>query len=399
LATGGKPATSAAIAMIGQRRKKDYIVAGMIPEPTATIPNLLLRTFNDGATDLRGKVIGIYGLLIAANVAAWAWALSAFHAYPVLLGTAFLAYGFGLRHAVDADHIAAIDNVTRKLMQEGKRPIAAGFYFSLGHSTVVVLASLGVAVTASAFKEQLADFQTVGGVIGTAISAAFLLLIATINVVILVNVYRMFRRVKNGKPVGDEELDLMMAGGGLFARACRSLFRLIGASWHMYPLGFLFGLGFDTATEVGLLGISAAEASGGLSIWSILVFPALFTAGMTLIDTTDSILMVGAYGWAFVRPIRKLYYNLTITFVSVVVAVIVGGVEALGLLADRFALHGGFWEAVSGLNDNFGALGYLIIGIFAVSWMVSILLYRLNGYDRLELQAARGPASPAPKPE
>jgi high-affinity nickel-transport protein len=352
------------------------------------MPSVLLRCLSDGAGGLRGRIIGIYALLIAANVAAWAWALSAFHAYPVLLGTAFLAYGFGLRHAVDADHIAAIDNVTRKLMQEGKRPLAAGLYFSLGHSTVVVLGSIGVAVTAAAFRDRLADFQTVGGVIGTSISAAFLLLIATINVVILVNVYRAFRRVKSGKPVGDEELNLMMAGGGLFARACRSLFRLIEASWHMYPLGFLFGLGFDTATEVGLLGISAAEASGGLSIWSILVFPALFTAGMTLIDTTDSILMVGAYGWAFVKPIRKLYYNLTITFVSVVVAVMVGGVEALGLLADRFGLQGGFWSAVSALNDNFGALGYLIIGIFALSWIVSLLLYRFNGYDRLELASS-----------
>ena len=358
---------------------------------TALMPSKLLRSFDDRATDLRGKIIGVYGLLVAANVAAWAWALSAFHAYPLLLGTAFLAYSFGLRHAVDADHIAAIDNVTRKLMQEGKRPVAAGFYFSLGHSTVVVLASVGVAVTASAFKQQLEDFHTIGGVIGTAISAAFLLLIAIINAVVLFNVYGAFRRVKNGKPVGDDELNLMTAGGGVFARLCRSLFRLIEASWHMYPLGFLFGLGFDTATEVGLLGISAAEASNGLSMWSILVFPALFTAGMTLIDTTDSILMVGAYGWAFARPIRKLYYNLTITFVSVVVAVIVGGVEALGLLADRLGLHGGLWNAVSTLNDNFGALGYLIIGIFAVSWIVSVLLYRLNGYDRLELQ-------PTPKP-
>jgi high-affinity nickel-transport protein len=348
------------------------------------MPNAFLRSLDDGTAGLRGKIIGIYTLLIALNVAAWGFALAAFHAYPVLLGTAFLAYSFGLRHAVDADHIAAIDNVTRKLMQDGKRPIAAGFYFSLGHSTVVVLASIGVAVTAAAFKEQLESYQTIGGVIGTAISAAFLLLIAAINAVILVNVYRVFRRVKNGTDVGDEELNVMTAGGGLFARACRSLFRLIGASWHMYPLGFLFGLGFDTATEIGLLGIAATEASGGLSIWSILVFPALFTAGMTLVDTTDSILMVGAYGWAFVKPIRKLYYNLTITFVSVVVAVIVGGVEALGLLADRFALKGGLWDAVSSLNDNFGALGYLIIAIFAVSWIVSVLLYRLNGYDRLE---------------
>jgi nickel/cobalt transporter (NiCoT) family protein len=362
------------------------------------MPSLFPNVLDDGAADLRGKIIGIYGLLIAVNLAAWGWALSAFHDHPVLLGTAFLAYGFGLRHAVDADHIAAIDNVTRKLMQEGKRPVAAGLYFSLGHSTVVVLASIGVAVTAAAFKERLADFQTIGGVIGTAISAAFLLLIATINAVVLVNVYRVFRRAKNGNPVGDEELNLMMAGGGLFARTCRSLFRLIDASWHMYPLGFLFGLGFDTATEVGLLGISATEASGGVSMWSILVFPALFTAGMTLIDTTDSILMVGAYGWAFVKPIRKLYYNLTITFVSVVVAVIVGGVEALGLLADRLGLKGGLWSAVASLNDNFGALGYLIIGIFAVSWIVSALLYRFNGYDRLELQAAQADAA-SPRPD
>jgi high-affinity nickel-transport protein len=373
--------------------RQDAQLPGALPvsrRPTEIMPKLMpnafLHFFSDGATDLRRRIIGISGVLIAANVAAWAWALSAFHAYPVLLGTAFLAYSFGLRHAVDADHIAAIDNVTRKLMQEGKRPIAAGFYFSLGHSTVVVLASIGVAVTAAAFKEQLQDFHTIGGVIGTAISAAFLLLIATMNVVILFNVYRVFHRVKNGKSVGDEELNLMMAGGGAFARLCRSLFRLIEASWHMYPLGFLFGLGFDTATEVGLLGISAAEASSGLSMWSILVFPALFTAGMTLIDTTDSILMVGAYGWAFARPIRKLYYNLTITFVSVIIAVVVGGVEALGLLADKLSLHGGLWNLVTDLNDNFGALGYLIIGIFAVSWIVSVLLYRLNGYDRLELK-------------
>src|SRR5258708_4126898 len=169
--------------------------------PKVLMPNVLLRPFNDGAAGLRGKIIGIYILLIAVNVAAWGWALSAFHAYPVLLGTAFLAYSFGLRHAVDADHIAAIDNVTRKLMQEGKRPVAAGLYFSLGHSSVVVLASVGVAVTAAAFREQLESFQTIGGVIGTSVSAAFLLLIAAINVVILVNVYRVFPRVQKRNPV------------------------------------------------------------------------------------------------------------------------------------------------------------------------------------------------------
>jgi high-affinity nickel-transport protein len=225
-----------------------------------------LRSFSDGAGELRGRIVGLYALLVVVNAAAWAWALTAFHAYPVLIGTAFLAYGFGLRHAVDADHIAAIDNVTRKLMQEDKRPLAAGLFFSLGHSTVVVLASIGVAVTAAAFKDRLADFHSIGGLIGTAVSAAFLLVIATINVFILVNVYRAFRRVRAGGSFGKDELDLMLAGGGLLARLARSLFRLIDRSWHMFPLGLLFGLGFDTATEVGLLGISAAGGAD-MSPW------------------------------------------------------------------------------------------------------------------------------------
>jgi len=346
------------------------------------------QPFNDGATDVRGKVVGIYSILIAVNVAAWTWALVAFHSYPVLLGTAFLAYSFGLRHAVDADHIAAIDNVTRKLMQEGKRPVAVGFFFSLGHSTVVVLASSAVAATASAFKEQLKDLHTVGGVIGTMVSATFLLLIAAINVFVLINVFKTFQRVKKGGAYAEEDLDILLAKGGFFARMFRPLFRMIERSWHMYPLGFLFGLGFDTATEVGLLGISAAEAANGLLVWSILVFPALFTAGMILIDTTDSILMLGAYGWAFVKPLRKLYYNMTITFVSVIVAVIIGGIETLGLIGDRFGLSGGLWDAVGSLNDNFGMLGYLIIGIFIMSLIVSIGVYRLRGYDQLEIRTS-----------
>jgi len=348
--------------------------------------NAFLRLFNDGAANTRGKVVGIYLVLIAANVAAWAWAVVAFHNYPALLGTGFLAYSLGLRHAVDADHIAAIDNVTRKLMQQGKRPAAVGFFFSLGHSTVVVLASIAVAATAAAFKNRLESFHAIGGVIGTSISAAFLLLIAVINGFVLFNVYKSFQRVKNGARYADEDLDhLLSAKGGLAARLFRPLFRMIECSWHMFPLGFLFGLGFDTATEVGLLGISAAEASAGLPIWSILVFPALFTAGMTLIDTTDSILMLGAYGWAFVKPVRKLYYNMTITFVSVIVAVIVGGIETLGLIGDKFGLTGALWDAVASLNDNFGTLGYLIVGIFVVSWLVSISIYRLKGYDQLEV--------------
>ncbi len=352
---------------------------------------ILPRSFGAVAASLSGRIAGIATLLIAANVAAWGWALIAFHDRPVLLGTAFLAYSLGLRHAVDADHIAAIDNVTRKLMQEGKRPLATGFYFSLGHSTVVALATIGVAVTANAFRDELDEFHSIGSVVGTSVSAAFLLMIAAINVVILFNVYRTFQRVKAGGGHGIDDLDLLLASGGFFARIFRGLFRLIKQSWHMYPLGFLFGLGFDTATEVGLLGISATQASNGMPIWSILVFPALFTAGMALIDTADSILMVGAYGWAFVKPVRKLYYNMTITFVSVVVAVIIGGTEALGLLVDKLGLSGGVWDWIAGLNSHFGTLGYVIVGIFALSWAVSIAIYRIRGYDAIEV--ARSPGS------
>ena len=342
------------------------------------------RAQSAGFGALRTRIAGLSVLLLAANLAAWAWALLAFRDHPVLLGTALLAYGFGLRHAVDADHIAAIDNATRKLMQDGQRPVAVGFFFSLGHSTIVVFASIAIAATATAFKDQFEAFKGIGGVIGTLVSVLFLLAIAAMNIVILANVYRTFRRVKAGAAYAEEDLDMLLAGRGLLARLFRPLFGLIRRSWHMYPLGFLFGLGFDTATEVGLLGISAAQASQGLSIWSILVFPVLFTAGMSLVDTADSILMLGAYGWAFVKPIRKLYYNMTITFVSVVVAMLVGGIEALGLAADRFGFEGGFWDAVGTLNDNFGTIGYLIIAVFVLSWIASAVIYRARGYDRLE---------------
>jgi high-affinity nickel-transport protein len=337
------------------------------------------------ATSLRGKVVGLYAVLLALNLGVWAWAFIAFRGYPVLLGTALLAYSFGLKHAVDADHIAAIDNVTRKLMQEGKRPIAIGFYFSLGHSTVVIAASIVIALTASAFKEQFDAVKDVGGVIGTAVSALFLLAIAVMNIFVLAAVYRSFRRVRDGGRYVEEDLSVLLARGGFLARVLRPLFGMMKQSWHMYPLGLLFGLGFDTATEIALLGISAAEASKGLPIWSILVFPALFTGGMALVDTTDNILMLGAYGWAFMKPIRKLYYNMTITLVSVIVAVLVGGIEALGLVGDKLALKGVFWDVITGLNDNFGSLGYLIIGIFVLSWAASIVVYRVKRYDDLAL--------------
>lgn len=278
---------------------------------------------------LRSRCIVTYTGLIAANLLAWGWALLAFRDYPVLLGTALLAYSFGLRHAVDADHIAAIDNVTRKLMQEGQRPLGVGLFFSLGHSTVVVGLSIAIAATTAALQDNFESFKAVGGIIGTSVSAFFLFAIAAANLLVLAGVWKTFRRVRAGGSFVEEELNALLSSRGLLGRIFRRLFRLVRSSWHMYPLGFLFGLGFDTATEVGLMGISASQASAGLPVWSILVFPALFTAGMSLVDTIDSTLMLGAYDWAFAKPIRKLYYNLTITAVSVLIAVLVGGVEML----------------------------------------------------------------------
>ncbi|MGC9260802.1 MAG: HoxN/HupN/NixA family nickel/cobalt transporter [Phycisphaerae bacterium] len=342
------------------------------------------------ATGTKRRIISMYALLLAINVGAWLWALMAFHSYPVLLGTALLAYTFGLRHAMDADHIAAIDNVTRKLMQEGQRPVAVGFFFSLGHSTIVFGLSVAIALTSVAIKDHLGAFASIGGIIGTVISAFFLLGIALANIIIFISVHHTFQRVKRGATFVEEDLNLILAKRGFFARIFRNLFRLIKHSWQMYPVGFLFGLGFDTATEVGLLGISATAATKGLPIWSILVFPTLFTAGMGLIDATDSILMLGAYGWAFVKPIRKLYYNMTITFVSVLVALLVGGIETLGLIGDEFKMHGIGWDMIGSINNHFWSVGLVIIGIFAVSWTASIFLYRWRHYDDIKVSVDSG---------
>ena len=349
--------------------------------------SLLKSLANDEPGGTKARIIGLYALLASYNLTAWCWAFIAFHRFPVLLGTAFLAYSFGLRHAVDADHIAAIDNVTRKLMHQGKRPVGVGLMFSLGHSTIVIVGSIAIAATALALQHRIDAVREIGGVIGTLVSALFLFGIAIVNLVVLQSVLRTFMRVRKGAPYVEEDFDLLLGNRGFLSRLFRPMFNLIKSSWHMYPLGLLFGLGFDTATEIGLLGISAAEASKGLSLWSVLVFPILFAAGMSLVDSTDNVLMLGAYGWAFVKPIRKLYYNITITSVSVVVALAVGGIEALGMLAGQFHLTGGFWAMVGTLNDHFGLVGYGIIVLFAVSWIASIAIYKWRRFDDLELGA------------
>ena len=345
---------------------------------------------NKGGADLQRRLIAIYAVLIGGNVLVGLWAFVALSDRVVMLGTALLAYTFGLRHAVDADHIAAIDNVTRKLMQQGQRPVGVGFFFALGHSTVVVALSVGVAFAASELTSRFDSMKAVGGIISASASALFLFAVACVNVLVLVSVYRTFQAVKRGEPFAADDFDILLNSRGFLARIFRPLFRLVTKSWHMLAIGFLFGLGFDTATEVALFGISSTQAANGMSFSSIMVFPALFTAGMSLVDTTDGVLMLGAYGWAFMKPIRKLYYNMTITAVSVVVAVVIGGLETLNLIGDQLGLTdgGGFWGTIGGVNDNFGILGYVIIGIFVLSWGGSVLFYKFKRYDELEIKVA-----------
>ncbi len=329
---------------------------------------------------LRNRILAVYGFLILFNLVAWGLALAASAAYPILLPTAFLAYTFGLRHAVDADHIAAIDNTTRKLMQDGQRPVAVGLFFSLGHSTIVVGLSALIA-TSAAFISDVPTLQSIGGLASTAASVAFLLIIGLINLVVLVDIYRMFRRVSTGGSYDEQSLEDFLNDRGLLARVLKPMFKMIRKSWHMYPLGLLFGLGFDTASEVALLGLAATSGASHIPVVFILVLPALFAAGMSLVDATDGILMLGAYGWAYVKPIRKLYYNLNITLVSVLIAFAVGGIEVMSIVAERLGLTGGIWDVVVPLD--FELVGFAIIAIFIVSWAASTLIYRWKRYDDL----------------
>jgi high-affinity nickel-transport protein len=350
--------------------------------------NHLRSALDDASAHQARKVAALYLLLLAFNAAVWTWAFVALSGNPTLLGTALLAYVLGLRHAVDADHIAAIDNVVRKLMQEGKRPVSAGFFFSLGHSLVVAIAVAVIVGTAFALQGRLHSFKAIGSVIGTGTSAFFLLTIAAINLVILRSVWRSFQRARRGEPVAEHELDQLLSGRGFLARIFRPLFRMVTRSWQMFPIGFLFGLGFDTATEITLFTVAGSQASGGMSFGTVMIFPALFAAGMTLVDTSDSVLMVGAYGWAFLNPIRKIWYNLTITSISALVALLIGGIEALGLIADKLELDGAFWTLVGKTNQELGGFGYFVVGIFIASWIVSYLVYRWRGFGRIVVERA-----------
>ncbi len=356
------------------------------------LKQLAARLRRPGPAGLQRRIILVYLFLLALNLAAWALALAVFHSCVVALGWCFAAYGFGLQHAVDADHLAAIDNVTRKLMQENKRPVAVGLFFSLGHSTVVVLLSLLVAQGTGYMRSHYPEFQGLYGLIGTGVSASFLLLMALVNFVIFLAVLRRFRAARQGNGRHEDALHDILGGPGLIARTLRSLFKLIGASWQMYFVGFLFGLGFDTATQIAVYGITATLAAQQASLWSIMIFPLLFTSGMCLVDASDGIVMLGAYGWAFIKPVRKLFYNMTITMVSFVIAFLIGGLEVLSVIAEKFHLESGVWAVVKTLSDNSTATGFAIIGLMLACWLASLVAYRLAGLDRLDEPA--GPDCP-----
>jgi len=326
------------------------------------------------SSELKRKIFALYAGLIPANLAAWAYALLLLRDRPLLLGTAALAYGFGLRHAVDADHIAAIDNVTRKLMQDGRRSVTVGLFFALGHSSVVFAASVLVALTAGDLA-RVEGLKAVAGTLSTMISAGFLFAIAVANLSILKGVLKLRRRLK----AGAADLDVATPiASGLIGRLLRPMFVMISASWQMAPLGLLFGLGFETATEVSVMGLSASQASSGAPLALALVFPTLFAAGMSLVDATDGVLMAGAYHWAFVDPGRKLTYNLAITLLSSAVAVTIGSVETAGLIAQQLHLKGSAWSVADRIAEHFNLLGMAIIGLFAAGWLASVAVTRLR---------------------
>ncbi|MGD3108328.1 HoxN/HupN/NixA family nickel/cobalt transporter [Streptomyces sp. YGL11-2] len=333
-----------------------------------------------------GRMAGMAGFILALHVIGWFTLVAIVAPQHYSLGTksfgvgiGVTAYTLGMRHAFDADHIAAIDNTTRKLMHEGKRPLSVGFWFSLGHSSVVfalaLLLSLGVKALAGPVKDDNSQLHAVTGLIGTTVSGVFLYVIAAINIVILVGIWGVFRRMRAGD-FDEAALEEQLNNRGFMNRLLGRVMKSITKPWQMYPLGLLFGLGFDTATEIALLVLAGSGAASGLPWYAILCLPVLFAAGMSLLDTIDGSFMNFAYGWAFSKPVRKVYYNLTITGLSVAVALIIGTVELLGLLADKLGLHGFFWDWIAGLDLN--VIGFAIVGVFFATWVVALAIWKFG---------------------
>ncbi|TMH68146.1 MAG: HoxN/HupN/NixA family nickel/cobalt transporter [Betaproteobacteria bacterium] len=309
------------------------------------------------------------------------WGLYLYYSaqHPALVGLGFIAYMFGLRHAFDADHIAAVDDTVRYMLQRGKRPLGIGFFFSLGHSTIVLALAIGIIVAATLVKDELPTWQNMGGIIGAGVSGTFLWVIGILNLIVLLDILKVWRQASTGKHSHDH-LEELLARRGLINRIFGGrLKRLINHSWQMYPLGVLFGLGFDTASEIGLLAMTAGASAGNLPVAGVLSLPILFAAGMSAMDTTDGVLMTKAYNWAFVNPLRKIFYNITITSLSIVVALAIGTVELLQVFTRLLDLNGPFCDYMTGLD--FGILGYVVVGIFLVAWAVSLTLWRYGRHE------------------
>jgi high-affinity nickel-transport protein len=332
---------------------------------------------------------GLSGAVLLLHLLGWGLVLYYSTSHPVLGGLGALAYTFGLRHAFDADHIAAIDNTTRKFQQEGRQPLGTGFFFSLGHSTIVFALATGLAVAAQTVNSDIPSFQEYGGYVGASVSGSFLLIIGILNLLVLHDIWLIARGMRLGR-FDEQELEARLLDRGFMNRFfVGRAARLIRKSWHMYPLGLLFGLGFDTASEVGLLAITAGVATGHVPFLAIVALPILFAAGMSLMDTADGVFMAKAYGWAFSSPVRKVFYNLTVTSLSVFVALAVGTVELLQVVSGKLGLDGGFWAWLESLD--FQALGYVIVGLFVLTWAVATLVWRVR---RIEERWALPAATP-----
>ena len=330
----------------------------------------------------KARVLVIYLALAAATILGVGASILVGRASVVLAGLVIVAFVFGLRHGMDADHISAIDNVTRKLIQEGKRPLTVGTWFSLGHSTVVLVMVIALVAATKTIVESVPFLQSAGAALGTAISGTFLWLIGLMNLAIVFGLYSVFRGLRGRDPSGSQEYEQMLDSRGFMSRYFRSLFRLISQPWKAYWIGLLFGLGFDTASEIALIAISVGVGvSGSVPIWMVLLLPFMFTCGMVLVDTTDGVAMRLAYGWAVLNPMRKVYYNLTITIISVLVAFAIGTVELLQVVSVELKLQGPLWGYLGSLD--FESLGFVVVGVFGATWLLSMANWKYRDYDRL----------------
>ena len=326
------------------------------------------------------KVAIMYGAILAVTLFGFLASFAIGRVAIVLAGLGLVSYLLGLRHAVDADHIAAIDNTTRKLLQENKRPLAVGTWFSLGHSTVVVGLIIAFVAAARAVSAGIPTLEADGNVIGTLASGGFLWIIGLVNLVIVIGIYQVFKKMREGQ-LDQNQLDELMENRGFMNRFFHQFFKVVKEPWQIYPIGVLFGLGFDTATEVALIAISVGVGvSANIPLYYVLVLPLMFTCGMVLIDTTDGVVMRMAYGWAYLNPLRKVYYNLTVTIISVMVAWLIGSIELLQVLSTELSLGGGFWVWLNGLD--FETIGYGIVALFVASWVVSLVYWKANRFEQ-----------------